>query len=414
MGITKRSWDSNSFQVDVVVNGRRHRKSFKKRSEAVLYEKELLDTSKHGTYLAEGLKATVAEAAKIYQGHIEERHQRGKRMTRHTLAVQTGHLKNYIIGGRGFERRGQHVLFDEGLGGKKLGQLDEDCIESFLEAVGDFGNSHKTVKEVRGTLVSMLNFAKRKRLVGVNIAKSVTLIAPRNGGQKREITVPDKRLINAMIDAATEDFRLYLMFASLTGVRAGEQRALRWQHINWLEEEVLIRTRVDAYGDEDGQGPKTRAGNRNISLSKVLVEALRGHRQSTKYSKDGDLVFVNGNGRYIEHNHMKEYRYVPAYAKAIQTLGVASMKMPMPRWHDLRHFAVSCWIEAGFSHKAIQTFAGHKNLSTTMDVYGHLFRSKDHTRLMDRIAADLLGSDKLPDVPADSAAQDGHTPPEES
>jgi len=42
-------------------------------------------------------------------------------------------------------------------------------------------------------------------------------------------------------------------------------------------------------------------------------------------------------------------------------------------WHGLRHFAVSCWIEAGLKPKTVQTFAGHASLQVTMDRYGHLF-----------------------------------------
>jgi integrase len=43
-------------------------------------------------------------------------------------------------------------------------------------------------------------------------------------------------------------------------------------------------------------------------------------------------------------------------------------------WHALRHFAVSCWIEAGLSPKTVQTFAGHSSLQVTMGRNGHLFK----------------------------------------
>ena len=59
-------------------------------------------------------------------------------------------------------------------------------------------------------------------------------------------------------------------------------------------------------------------------------------------------------------------------------------------WHALRHFAVSCWIEAGLSPKTVQTFAGHSSLQVTMDRYGHLFKSDDHKKAMDAIAADMF------------------------
>jgi integrase len=57
----------------------------------------------------------------------------------------------------------------------------------------------------------------------------------------------------------------------------------------------------------------------------------------------------------------------------------------------LRHFAVSCWIETGLSPKTVQTFAGHSSRQVTMDRYGHLFKSDDHTTGMDAIADDMFG-----------------------
>lgn len=58
-------------------------------------------------------------------------------------------------------------------------------------------------------------------------------------------------------------------------------------------------------------------------------------------------------------------------------------------WHANRHFAISCWIEAGLQQKAVQTFAGHASLQMTMDLYGHLFPSESHSEAMDQIAEDL-------------------------
>ena len=61
-------------------------------------------------------------------------------------------------------------------------------------------------------------------------------------------------------------------------------------------------------------------------------------------------------------------------------------------WHALRHFAISCWIDAGLPPKTVQTFAGHSSLQVTMDRYGHLFRSDDHGRVMDAIAEQIYAA----------------------
>jgi integrase len=38
-----------------------------------------------------------------------------------------------------------------------------------------------------------------------------------------------------------------------------------------------------------------------------------------------------------------------------------------------------------------ETIAGHSSLQVTMDRYGHLFKSDDHKKAMDQIAADMFG-----------------------
>lgn len=73
----------------------------------------------------------------------------------------------------------------------------------------------------------------------------------------------------------------------------------------------------------------------------------------------------------------------------------ANIERPLrPRWHDLRHFAASCWILGGLNIKAIQKYLGHAQIQTTMDTYGHLFPDQDDSPFMDRVAAEVLGTGK--------------------
>jgi len=70
--------------------------------------------------------------------------------------------------------------------------------------------------------------------------------------------------------------------------------------------------------------------------------------------------------------------------------GEAVLKfVPSIKWHSLRHFAVSTWIEQGFTPKTVQTYAGHSSILTTFNRYGHLFPSDDHKEAMDRIAGEF-------------------------
>jgi integrase len=92
------------------------------------------------------------------------------------------------------------------------------------------------------------------------------------------------------------------------------------------------------------------------------------------------LVFPTKNGAVRDQANIMRYHFKPL----CRDLGINT------RWHDLRHFAISTWIEQGFGIKAIQTFAGHASTKLTLDRYGHLFPTRDHHAGMDEVADRLL------------------------
>ncbi|MGZ6119196.1 MAG: tyrosine-type recombinase/integrase, partial [Gemmatimonadaceae bacterium] len=106
-----------------------------------------------------------------------------------------------------------------------------------------------------------------------------------------------------------------------------------------------------------------------------------------------DLIFPNREGHHIGHDNLVKRQFMPLF----DALEAAYNDNPTTNparlcfnWHSLRHFAVSCWIEAGFTPKTVQTFAGHASLQVTMDRYGHLFPTEDHKKAMDQIARGLF------------------------
>jgi integrase len=91
---------------------------------------------------------------------------------------------------------------------------------------------------------------------------------------------------------------------------------------------------------------------------------------------------------------MVKRKFLPLFDRVAQKYLEEQLNSEPPErfnWHALRHFAVSCWIDAGLKPKTVQTFAGHSSLQVTMDRYGHLFKSDDHKEAMDAIAADIFG-----------------------
>lgn len=124
-------------------------------------------------------------------------------------------------------------------------------------------------------------------------------------------------------------------------------------------------------------------------------------------------MFPNRYGGYINHRAMVKYFFEPLFKKLEEKWKAERRNEPLEvfTWHALRHFTISCWIEAGLPPKAVQTFAGHSSLQVTMDRYGHLFRSDDHGRVMDAISNEICASaEPTRDEPVKRAPKSQFTP----
>lgn len=371
--VRKRSWTTGSgekktaWRVDYFdASGQRGQRQFATKREAVEFRIETEGKVRAGSFRPDATKVAVREVCEAYLEYAQGRMERGERFSRHHFKIVSGHIRNHIL----------HP--EHGIGGLKLAQLTVRGVGDLRDNLRNNGVSVVTTRKVISTLHSVLEYAMSFDLVGINAARGVRVIGRRDEGAKK-IVPPTKEDLRRLIDGADPDFRVQLIFASATGLRAGELHALRWQHVDFEAGEITVETRVDAYGDEDVT--KTAAGMRVVPLSQAVIALLKEWRLRSEFSRLGDLVFPNRRGNYQNHDNMAKRYFKPLFEKA----GV----LPFT-WHGLRHFAISTWIEAGLSPKTIQTFAGHSSLQVTMDRYGHLFKSDDHRRAMDQIGDEIF------------------------
>ncbi|MEQ8251887.1 MAG: site-specific integrase [Oceanibaculum nanhaiense] len=396
--VRKRSWTTGkgekraAWAVDFTdETGARQRRQFQTKREADAFRVDIEGQLRAGTFRADAAKVTVREAALGFLDYCEGRMRRGERMTRHNFKVYAGHVNNYIVPELAREAGGKRpprtIAFDGGVGGVKLAQLTAARVGDFRDRLRDAGVSVPTARKILGTLQLILEYAISRDMLATNPARGVKVIGRRDEGP-RKIVPPSKEVLRRLIEVADEDFRLVLIFASATGLRAGELHALRWRHIDLARGEVTVETRVDAYGQEDVT--KTAAGMRTVPLGAAVVAMLKQWKLKAEWSRPDDLVFPNRRGGYTGHDNMVKRKFLPLFDRLAALHEAEPEKYPPAparfNWHALRHFAVSCWIEAGLNPKTVQTFAGHSSLQVTMDRYGHLFRSEDHKAAMSRVA----------------------------
>ena len=172
-------------------------------------------------------------------------------------------------------------------------------------------------------------------------------------------------------------------------MRVGEVTGLRWQDID-LESGIINVNHTLVYYDhrqtDDGcyfniHTPKTEAGRRQIPMLSKVKEAFAAEKAfqeangiTCKAVIDGytDFIFVNRFGNVQHQGTLNK-----AIRRIIRDCNEAEIKknpktqvlLPPFSCHSLRHTFTTRLVEAGVNIKVAQEALGHKDVSTTLDIY---------------------------------------------
>lgn len=384
--IRKRSWtgpdgkEKTAWLVDYRdQSGKRRAKQFARKKEAEEYASRAQNEVRQGTHTHDRDSITVKVAANLWIAAAE-----AERLERSTT-------KRYR------ELADLHIV--PRLGELKLTALTKPLVQDFrLELLQT--KSRAMAAKVLRALSAILNNAMEIGAINQNVAATVKI-----GKLKREaekIVVPDRADLKAMIAAAGDNVRPFILTAITTGLRSSELRGLRWQDIDLAAGTITVRQRADQWG-EIGP-PKSEAGKRTIPVPPELVSELKAWKLRSPISRK-DLAFPSSTGTPQRHNNMLRRVFFPLQVKA--GLGVPKVNakgepvldeegQPVLTgkygFHALRHAAASGWIESNIDLKRLQVWIGHENIRLTLDTYGHLLKDADKdAELAMRASRDLFG-----------------------
>ncbi len=384
--VAKRTWTNKSGEHTAWrlsytdAKGERHKEQFPTKREAEARRVEVEGQVRQGTFRPDATKYTVGEVSTDYLTMMAGRRDRGEKVTAAYYDLLEGIIRNYIN-----PTEESRTDFSEGVGNYKLAQLTARAVADFRDRIRKAGVTPYHTRRILGVLARILDYAIGQDLIAVNVSRTVKVVGRRDETSKR-VTPPPKAALQELLRKADEPTRMRIGFAASTGLRASEQWAVRWRHLDLKDGRITVETRVDKYGDEDTT--KTVAGVRSVPLGAGLVKALEALRKVTSRKGDDDLVFPNAKGSHTNHVNFLHRKFDPLRLPDEERPEAPALTEVT--WHALRHYAVSTWIEAGLAPKTVQTFAGHSSLAITMDRYGHLFPSDDHKAAMDKISETLF------------------------
>lgn len=254
---------------------------------------------------------------------------------------------------------------------QQLKKLYADKLKEGLSAV--------TVAAIHNLLHRALDDAVKWDLLARNVCDRVS--PPRKS--HHEIQPLTLEQIHQLLEAARGHPQEALFILALnTGMRRGELLGLKWRDIHFeggtLQVRRILNRVPTKMAKETGRRyeeaePKTARSRRGIVLTEMALDALKQHQtrqleearlKAGAAWEDHDYVFCTPLGKHLDPGHDVLVQLKKLLTKA---------GLPDIRFHDLRHSAASLLLSLGIHPKVVQELLGHMEISTTMNIYSHVF-----------------------------------------
>jgi integrase len=194
--------------------------------------------------------------------------------------------------------------------------------------------------------------------------------------------------------------RLLILLLAYTGLRWGEATALRVCDIDFDRRRIDVRRAFSDVGGRVILGAPKSHQSRTVPLPQFLVAEIAAAVAGRHVDQ---LVFTMPGGGVMRLPNWRRSVFLSARRRA----GLSDRF----RVHDLRHTAASLMIQAGYPPKMLQEIMGHASITTTLDLYGHLYPG-EMDRYADRLneAAGMTDAAKMrPDDIDDELDPEGST-----
>ena len=201
----------------------------------------------------------------------------------------------------------------------------------------------------------------------------------------------------AIIDYAKDSpIEVVVFLAAWFGLRRGEIIGLKWEAVDFQSKTLSVVGTMSAWGEHGPTleathykataknskslrtFPMSDAAAKYLRKLKEHQESLQQHRPNYNHAWDG-FVCVKPNGDLISLEYVTK-----AFPKMTERAGMKRLKL-----HELRHTNVSLLLNSGMNYKDLADWAGHSDVSTTMNIYAHL--AVENKKRMTNALSQMLG-----------------------
>ena len=224
--------------------------------------------------------------------------------------------------------------------------------------------SNNTVRLDLALLGHLFTVAIKEWGIGLPSNPVMNIRRPAPGpGRNRRLTGDEEKRLLAAIDLHSNPMLRWIVRIALeTGMRSSEIVTLR-------KVQVDVKRRIVRLLETKNTSPRT------VPLSTTAAALFQEAIQHPVRPKDTDLIFFGEPGH---DGKRRPYQFNPVWLNIKREQGLADV-----RFHDLRHEAVSRFVEAGFSDQEVSAISGHRSMQM-LKRYTHL-RAEDLVSRLDAV-----------------------------
>jgi len=279
-------------------------------------------------------------------------------------------------------------------GNMKLKNVNYTTIVMFFNSMAlDRGLSFSTVRKIEVTLSMVLDLAVRDNVLKTNPCRGALKELQRACGQQvkevRALTLEEQRIFEAFLAKPGRFHRYCPVFTVMlwTGMRVGEVLGLRWEDVDFENNEISVNHTLLHYDKGKGQGsdykinpPKTKSSMRTVPMLAKVKEALLQEKQyqevlgikcESVIDNYTNFIFLNSNGNVYHHKKLNHRLTLISKAinEEIHESDPSAPDFPHVHNHMLRHTFATRMREAGADIKATSEMMGHEGILITLKTY---------------------------------------------
>lgn len=249
----------------------------------------------------------------------------------------------------------------------QLKNLSLELIQKFYNQLARDGMCEETIKATHSLVNGALEKAEEINMINKNPAKRV--IIPKTDNDSEEDAA------KALNDEQSTDFMyqigkrskyyMYALFMLNTGLRPGEALALVRSDINFKKKTVSVTKTYLEKEKKVQNSTKTSSSKRTVPIPDNIIKLLTEYMLKQPKQKPDSPLFQTDKG----------HRPTPSYLRKRFKFAGGHANCPWVNLHTMRHTYASRLFKEGVDIKIISKLLGHKDVSTTYDIYVHFINN---------------------------------------